>query len=124
MPSPLQQFVKKKLEDSGSGRGIVIDATSTPGTRVHRAFTADSDNYDEVFLYATNHDTNPQEIVIEWGGVDDPRDLVPVTVPPRERIQIIDGRLLNGNLDIGVFCPGGSGLVTVDGFANVIEMLG
>ena len=60
-------FSKVKLGNSANGRGILIAATTSPGTLVHTTSTT-ATTIDEVWLYAQNTDTVARKLTLEWGG--------------------------------------------------------
>lgn len=61
---------KRELSASTDGSPIAVAATATPGTNIHTASAnnAAANDYDEVWLYATNIDTTPRLLTIEFGG--------------------------------------------------------
>ena len=65
-----QEFSHEMLSGSTNGLAVVVAATSTPGTTVHTAI-AGTTSRDEVWLWATNNDTDGETrtLSIEWGDV-------------------------------------------------------
>lgn len=113
-----------KIVFSGStdGRAIKIAATSTPGTTIHTA-SAISTTYDEIWIQASNSDTAPHKITIEWGGTTSPDDTIEVTIPAESGlVPVINGNVIKGNatpLVVKAFCDT-TNLVTIHGFVNRI----
>lgn len=107
-----------KIELSGStdGRPIKVAATSTPGTTIHTAQSGTGENnYDEIWLWATNTDTVNRKLTIEFGGTTSPDDLIEVTIPAESGlVLVIPGLILQNSLVVKAFCAS----------ANVVNILG
>jgi hypothetical protein len=70
--------IKIVLSGSTDGGTIPVAATSTPGTTIH---TAGATGRDDIYLWASNTDTVPHTITVEWGGTSDPGDLLVKAYP-------------------------------------------
>jgi hypothetical protein len=90
---------------STNGKMVKIAATSTPGTTLHTAI-AGTDNIDEITVEAFNSDATVRTLVIEFGGVASPDDLVQFNLPiaPGGPYLIIGGWRLNNGLLVRAFC--------------------
>lgn len=112
-------FSKIDLSGATTGKGIKVVATGTPGTLIHAAVSGTSD-WDEVYIYVMNNDTVDRQLIIEWGGVATPDDLIKVTVPFESGLLlVIPGFVIQNSLDIRAFCPTANVLI-VHGFVNRI----
>ena len=73
-------YAKEKLSHSTNGKNIKVVATATAGTDIHTCTSATGDNWEEIWLYACNTDSDDRKLTIEWGGVTSPDDLTEVTI--------------------------------------------
>lgn len=71
---------KQKLSASTDGKGILVVATSSPGTAIHTATASTTDTWDEVWLWATNTDTTSRKLTLELGGTG-AGDQIEITIP-------------------------------------------
>lgn len=110
-------FSKQFLSGSTNGRGILVAATSTPGTTIHATGTSAS-IIDELWLYAHNTSASGVKLTIELGGTGT-ADLIEYTVAAESGLYLIaPGLILRGT---------GSAATTVAAFAattNVINIFG
>ncbi|GAG38014.1 unnamed protein product, partial [marine sediment metagenome] len=105
--------------ESSYGRGIKVNATSTPGDAIHTAVSGTSD-IDEVYLYAVNAHTAAVTLTIEWGGTTDPDDLIEFTIPHSSGLYVIaPGLPLQNGLDIAAFASTAD-VISIFGFVNRI----
>ena len=95
---------KDLLSASTHGDLIKIVQTATAGTLIHTA-TAETDNIDEVWVWACNTNTSTVVLTIEFSSaaVD---DNIKVSINPNETVLVIPGIPLRNGL-------------TVKGFATV-----
>lgn len=105
-----------ELSGSTDGRPILVVATATPGTLIHTAGAVTSDdNYDVLYLWASNTDTVDRKLTLEWGGVTSPNDLIEQTIPAEAGgILIADGWLIQNGLLVRAFAA----------TASVVNILG
>ncbi len=109
-------FSKQILSGSISGKQIAITQTATQGTTIHTAHATD---LDEIWIYATNRDTNGVVLTIEWGGVAT-ADLKTLTINPLEGdTVVVAGLVLTGGLVIRAFAATAS-VINISGFVNRI----
>ena len=85
-------FSKIKLGNSTNGRGILVAATSSPGTLIHTTSTT-ATTIDEVWLYAQNTDTSARKLTVEWGGTGS-GDILEVTIQPESGLILISAGLI------------------------------
>jgi hypothetical protein len=114
-------IAKNKLSGSTDGKQIKVVATGTPGTLIHtaRAITG-VNNWDEIWIWASNSDTTPRKLTIEWGGVASPDDLLEVTIPAESGdVLIIAGKILQNGLLVRAFFSQAN-VVNLSGFVNEI----
>lgn len=115
-------FSKNILSGSTNGRGIKVAATSTPGTTIHTGPT-DATEFDEIWLYAMNTDTNSRKLSVEWGGTTSPDDLIEITLPAEPGLVLVaPGLLLKGNasaLVVKAFASAAD-VVTIHGYTHRI----
>jgi hypothetical protein len=112
-------ITKNKLSGSTDGRGILVAATTTPGTLIHTAVNNTTD-WDELWLWAHNTATVAYKLTIEFGGTGT-GDLIEITIPPESGlVNIVPGLILQNNIVVRAFHPTGS-LVNIFGFVNSID---
>jgi hypothetical protein len=115
-------FTKTILSGSTDGRGILVAATSSPGTTIHTGSTTTA-TLDEIWLYAMNTDTTARKLTIQWGGTTSPNDEIEVTVQPEAGlVTIAPGLLIKGNataLIVRAFAAT-TNVITIHGFVNRI----
>jgi hypothetical protein len=85
-------YTKVKLGNSTNGRGILVAATTSPGTLVHTTTTT-ATTIDEVWLYAQNTDASPQKLTIEWGGTGS-GDTLESTIPAESGLYLVAAGLI------------------------------
>jgi len=120
-------FSKLALQPAGStgtGLGVKVAATATPGTAVHTASTT-STTIDEIWIYAVNTSTSAVKLTIEWGETTAPDGNIEVTIQPEAGlVTIIPGLLLQGNATARVVraFAGTANVLVVHGFVNRITV--
>lgn len=110
------------LSGAGAGgRNIKVVATATPGTVIHTAVSGFT-QIDEIWLWATNTDTTPRKLTIEWGGSTSPDDLIEETIPAESGlVLVVPGLRLNNGLGIKAFCATAN-VVMIAGHVNRINV--
>lgn len=93
-------FTKLALQPAGTtgtGLGVKVAATTTPGTAIHTA-SATATTIDEVWLYAVNSSASSVKLTIEWGEATAPDGNIELTVTAESGlVLVIPGLLLQGN---------------------------
>lgn len=109
-------FNKYILSGSTSGKGILVAATSTPGTTIH---TAHATALDEVWLWASDINVTDRLLTVEFGG-NTGAEQVSFTVPSDDGAYlIIPGWIATGSIVIRAFAAAASE-ITIHGFVNRI----
>ena len=112
-------FTKRALSGSTNGKQIKVVATATAGTTIHTAVAGTSD-FDEVWLWCVNSDTEDRKLTIEFGGVSSPDDLIEVTIPAENGlVLVVPGLVLQNGLVVGAFAATANVLL-ISGFVNRI----
>ena len=116
-------FDKILLSGSSQGRGILVAATSTPGTTIHATGTSATIG-DEIWLYASNTDATDRKLTIEFGGTSSPADLIEFTVKAESGLYlIVPGIVLTGTgvaaSTVRAFAATGS-VINIFGYVNRI----
>lgn len=120
-------FSKLALQPAGStgtGLGVKVAATATPGTAIHTASTTTT-TIDEIWLYAVNTSTSAVKLTIEWGETTAPDGNIEVTVQPEAGlVTIIPGLLLQGNATAKVVraFAASADVLVIHGFVNRITV--
>lgn len=117
-------ITKEVLSGSTRGSGVPVIETSSPGTTIHTTGVSASVT-DEVWLYATNYDTVPRNLTIEWGLTGSVNE-IKLSLSSRTALSlIVPGLVLTGDGSTGqtiTAYAGTSASVTVFGFVNRIEI--
>ena len=109
----MSTYTKYTFSSSGSGRGIKVVASGSPGTTIHTVSSA-ATNYDEIYLYAYNGHTANVILTIGLGGSTVPDDNIVITVPFKQGLYlIVPGLIIQGN----------ASPVSVTAYANVANVI-
>ncbi len=115
----MASFSKIGLSGSTNGQPIKVVPIVTAGTLIHTA-VAGSSNWDEIWLWAYNHDTVARVLTIEYGGVAVPDNLYTLNLSPQSGlILVVPGLILQNGLVVGAFAAVAN-LVMVSGYVNRI----
>ena len=116
------KYKKRKLSGSTDGRGIKVAATASPGTLIHTATDSKAANeWDEVYIQATNTSASAVKLTIEWGGTTNPDDQVMITIPAQSGFtEVISGNLLQNATVVRAFAATANVLV-IHGYVNRYE---
>lgn len=115
-------YTRAELTGSTDGRGVLVAATSSPGTTIHTAgaVTGD-DNYDEIYLWAVNSSTAALKLTIEFGGQTAPNDLIEYTVAAESGLKLVcPGLNLQNALVVTAFAAT-TNLIIIHGYVNKIR---
>ena len=116
-------FSKIKLGNSTNGRGILVAATSSPGTLIHTTSTT-ATTIDEVWLYAQNTDTSARKLTLEWGGTGS-GDLIEFTVPAESGLYLVSAGLIllySGSATTIAAFAATTNVIGIYGFVNRIAV--
>ena len=61
------------------------------------AATSVAADFDEIWLWACNHNTSAETLTLEWGGVTSTDDLMKTVIQPNETVLVAPGWMLKGN---------------------------
>lgn len=118
-------FTKISLQPAGTtgtGLGIPVAATASPGTAIHTASSTPA-TMDEIWLYAVNYDTTDRKLTIQYGGTTAGNNDIEYTVKAENGLYlIVPGLLLQGNatpLVVRAFAATATSIV-VYGYVNRI----
>lgn len=85
--------------NNANGRGILVAATSSPGTLIHTVTTTTT-TLEEIWLYAVNYDTTARKLTIEWGAATSTTPQfndIEQTIPAESGlVLVIPGLILKG----------------------------
>ena len=109
-------FSKIPLSGSTNGRGILVAATSTPGTLIHTAVSGTS-SFDEIWLYCQNTSTNSVALDIEYGGTTT-GDNIEINIPGESGlVLVVPGLYLNNALVVRAFAAT-TNVLSIYGYVN------
>lgn len=90
-------FAKTVLNGSTDGKGILVAATSSPGTTIHTG-SSNTSHHHELWIYAVNYDTTDRKLTLQWGGTTAGTDDIEYTVKAENGLYlIVPGLILKGN---------------------------
>jgi len=113
----MASYSKQLLSESDNGKGIEIAVTSGTGDLIH----TNPAGTDEVYLWATNNDSEDRALTLQWGGTASPGNEITFTIPANSGAQALTGGLLiTGGLSIRAFAAVAD-KITVYGFCNNIN---
>ena len=109
-------FTKIPLSESTNGRGILVAATSTPGTLIHTSVSG-SASFDEIWLYCQNTSSAAVALDVEYGGTGT-GDLVELSIPGESGlVLVVPGLFLNNSLAVRAFAAT-TNVLSIYGYAN------
>lgn len=114
-------ITKAKLSGSTDGKGILVTASSTPGTTIHTATALTTEgNFDEIWLWAVNTDASDRKLTLEIGGTT--AGFIDELTLPTEGgyILVVPGFILQNAAAVAAFAAAGS-VVNIMGFVNQIR---
>lgn len=114
-------YSRELLSGSVQGRGVLINATATPGTLIHTTGTS-ATTKDEVWIYAYNSSTASVELTMECGGATAPNDNVKINVPAKAGLTLVlPGNTYTGSgtvgLEIRAFAAT-TNVIVISGYVN------
>jgi hypothetical protein len=112
-------YSKKLLSGSTQGKAILVVQTATAGDVIHTAINNTND-FDEIWLWAVNSSTIAVKLTIEWGEATAPAGNIEGYIPPESGLYtVIPGLLLQNSLIVKAFASVAN-VVTIHGFVNRI----
>lgn len=116
----MTSIAKVALSGGSNGKAIKVVAVATLGTTIHTAQSGTA-GFDEVWIYATNHDIVSRLLTIEFGGVTVPDNIIEQTIPSQSgAILIVPGWILQNSLVVTAFAAAAN-VITCGGFVNRIS---
>ena len=116
-------FTKIKLSGSTDGLGILVDDAASAGKTIHTGPT-DTDQMDEVWIYAANYDTTDRKLTIEYGTAS-AGGIIEQTITAEAGLTlVIPGLVIVGNSSpkvIAAFAATTSA-IQLFGYANRIDV--
>ena len=116
-------FTKIKLSGSTDGLGILVDDAATAGKTIHTG-PSDTDQMDEVWIYAANYDTTDRKLTIEYGTAS-AGGIIEQTITAEAGLTlVIPGLIIVGNASpkvIAAFAATTSS-IQLFGYANRIDV--
>lgn len=112
-------FAKIPLSGSTNGRGILVAATSSPGTLIHTAVSGTT-SFDEVWLYCQNTSTSSVALDIEFGGTAT-ADNIEITIPGESGlVLVVPGLFLNNSLPVRAWAAT-TNVLAIHGYVNRVS---
>lgn len=109
-------YSKIPLSGSTNGKGILVSATSTPGTTLHTAGSGTT-NFDEIWLYAMNTSASDTKLTIEHGGTTS-GDIIEIIIPSESGLVLVSpGLFINNSLEVAAFAAS-TNVISIHGYVN------
>jgi hypothetical protein len=116
-------FTKLKLSGSTDGLGILVDDAASAGKTIHTG-PSDTDQTDEVWIYAANYDSADRKLTIEYGTAS-AGGIIEQTITTEAGLTlVIPGLIIVGNgspLVIAAFAATTSA-IQLFGYVNRIDV--
>tara|TARA_X000001388_G_scaffold75577_2_gene70720 strand:- start:542 stop:901 length:360 start_codon:yes stop_codon:yes gene_type:complete len=115
-------ITKRHLSGSTNGLGIkpTGGTASANAVEVHTAVSGTTD-FDEIWLWGTNHSAAPVTVTIEWGSATVIEGNIVVTIPAQQGLmQLVPGLILNNAKVVEAFASVVDD-VLLFGFVNRID---
>lgn len=123
MEHDFRDYKKRKLSQSDSGLGILVTGTAK-ASRIWIHVATDSkaaNEWDEVFLQATNPTANPVKLTILWGW-DNDSDQIILTIPAQTGlVTIVPGLPLQNGAQVSAFAETANA-ITIHGYVHRYEL--
>jgi hypothetical protein len=116
-------FTKIKLSGSTDGLGILVDDNATAGKTIHTG-PSDTDQTDEVWIYAANYDGTDRKLTIEYGTASAGGIIESTIESEAGLVLVIPGLIIVGNgspLVIAAFAATTSA-IQLFGYVNRIDV--
>lgn len=115
-------YAKSVLSGSTDGKGVLVAATSSPGTTIHTGSSTAADLH-EVWIWAVNSSASAVKLTIEWGEATAPNGNIELVITPEDGLTpMIPGLLIKGNatpLVVKAFA-GTTNVIVLHGYVNTI----
>jgi len=107
-----RDFRKQQLSESNYGEGILVNATTSPGTLIHTALASSAKNeWDAVTIDAANMSASAVELTLQFAGTGT-NDKIIITIPPKSGLQtVLDGLVVNGGREIRAYASANDAIV-------------
>ena len=112
-------FSKIPLSGSTNGRGILVAATTTPGTLIHTAVSGTT-SFDEVWLYCQNTSTSSVALDIEFGGTTTADNIEITILGESGLVLVVPGLFLNNSLVVRAWA-GTTNVLAIHGYVNRVS---
>ena len=116
-------FTKLKLSGSTDGLGILVDDAASAGKTIHTG-PSDTDQTDEVWIYAANYDSSDRKLTIEYGTASAGGIIESTIATEAGLVLVIPGLIIVGNgspLVIAAFAATTSS-IQLFGYVNRIDV--
>jgi hypothetical protein len=107
------------LSGSSDGEPILVAATASPGTTIHTAAnTSGVDNYDELWIFAVNMDTQDRPLTIQWGGTSEPKNSIQLTLAWQSGLFLVIPGLRISNSKVVKAFASAANVICISGWVN------
>jgi hypothetical protein len=116
-------FTKIKLSGSTDGLGILVDDNATAGKTIHTG-PSDTDQMDEVWIYAANYDTTDRKLTIEYGTAS-AGGIIEQTITAEAGLTLVIPGLIivgNGSPKVIAAFAATTSAIQLFGYANRIDV--
>ena len=89
-------FTKIAFSESTDGLGILVNDDATAGVLIHEG-PSDTDQTDEIWIYAANYDSSDRKLTIEWGAATAGTIIESTIATEAGLVLVVPGLILEGN---------------------------
>jgi hypothetical protein len=116
-------FTKIAFSESTDGLGILVNDDATAGVLIHEG-PSDTDQTDEIWIYAANYDSSDRKLTIEWGAATAGTIIESTIATEAGLVLVVPGLILEGNateLEVRAFAATTSS-IQLFGYVNRIDV--
>ena len=116
-------FTKIAFSECTDGRGILVNDDASVGKLIHEG-PSDTDQTDEIWIYAANYDSSDRLLTIEWGSAAAGDKIISTIATQAGLVLVVPGLILEGNateLEVRAFAATTTA-IQLFGYVNRIDV--
>ena len=110
-------ITKQLLSGSVNGKAIGVSGNATASAVTVHTAVGNATDFDEVWIWATNHDTSAIILTIEWGVPNNDAHKLVVTVAASSTELVVPGLIIQNSLVVEAFA-GTANKLNLFGYVN------
>ena len=113
-------ITKQLLSGSTNGKAIQVSGNATASAVTVHTAVGNATDFDEVWIWATNHDTSAIILTLEWGVANDVAYKLVVTVAASSTELVCPGLIIQNSLVVEAFA-GTANKINLFGYVNRLD---